>query len=210
MGLLEETYFLYFSNDLLKVRDLLNAAGAVDRGGPDKTAVTENSSKVTQLANDINNNNNNNNSSSSMTKEMKEDNRNSTGLVVNESGKKIKVKKVKKVTVDAEKETKTSIEKTKTPQVIVKSKVLGNDSVTMLLQEIFKELVEGRERPAITLEPVTELTLEADPTLEYVIDDDDYYYFDEYNMVDQDDRLAAINYQVTMMMVIRKSSCQVK
>ena len=210
MGLLEETYFLYFSNDLLKVRDLLNAAGAVDRGGPDKTAVTENSSKVTQLANDINNNNNNNNnSSSSMTKEMKEDNRNSTGLVINESGKKIKVKKVK-VTVDAEKETKTSIEKTKTPQVIVKSKVLGNDSVTMLLQEIFKELVEGRERPAITLEPVTEQTLEADPTLEYVIDDDDYYYFDEYNMVDQDDRLAAINYQVTMMMVIRKSSCQVK
>ena len=209
MGLLEETYFLYFSNDLLKVRDLLNAAGAVDRGGPDKTAVTENSSKVTQLANDINNNNNNNSSSSSMTKEMKEDNRNSTGLVVNESGKKIKVKKVK-VTVDAEKETKTSIEKTKTPQVIVKSKVLGNDSVTMLLQEIFKELVEGRERPAITLEPVTELTLEADPTLEYVIDDDDYYYFDEYNMVDQDDRLAAINYQVTMTMVIRKSSCQVK
>ena len=208
MGLLEETYFLYFSNDLLKVRDLLNAAGAVDRGGPDKTAVTENSSKVTQLANDINNNNNNNNSSS-MTKEMKEDNRNSTGLAANESGKKIKVKKVK-VTVDAEKETKTSIEKTKTPQVIVKSKVLGNDSVTMLLQEIFKELVEGRERPAITLEPVTELTLEADPTLEYVIDDDDYYYFDEYNMVDQDDRLAAINYQVTMMMVIRKSSCQVK
>ena len=80
----------------------------------------------------------------------------------------------------------------------------------MVLQEIFKELVEGRERPAITLEPVTELTLEADPTLEYVIDDDDYYYFDEYNMVDQDDRLAAINYQVTMMMVIRKSSCQVK
>ena len=209
MGLLEETYFLYFSNDLLKVRDLLNAAGAVDRGGPDKTAVTENSSKVTQLANDINNNNNNNSSSSSMTKEMKEDNRNSTGLVVNESGKKIKVKKVK-VTVDAEKETKTSIENTKTPQVIVKSKVLGNDSVTMLLQEIFKELVEGRERPAITLEPVTELTLEADPTLEYVIDDDDYYYFDEYNMVDQDDRLAAINYQVTMTMVIRKSSCQVK
>ena len=210
MGLLEETYFLYFSNDLLKVRDLLNAAGAVDRGGPDKTAVTENSSKVTQLANDINNNNNNNSSSSSMTKEMKEDNRNSTGLVVNESGKKIKVKKVKKVTVDAEKETKASTEKTKTPQVIVKSKVLGNDSVTMLLQEIFKELVEGRERPAITLEPVTELTLDVDPTLEYVIDDDDYYYFDEYNMVDQDDRLAAINYQVTMMMVIRKSSCQVK
>ena len=76
----------------------------------------------------------------------------------------------------------------------------------MVLQEIFKELVEGRERPAIRLEPVTELTLEdlggADPTLEYVIDDDDYYYFDEYNMVEQDDRLAAINYQVTMMMVV--------
>ena len=65
-------------------------------------------------------------------------------------------------------------------------------------QDIFKELVEGRERPAITLEPVAEV---ADPTLEYVIDDDDYYYFDEYNMVEQDDRLAAINYQVTMMMV---------
>ena len=83
----------------------------------------------------------------------------------------------------------------------------------MVLQEIFKELVEGRERPAITLEPVTELALDSDPTLEYVIDDDDYYYFDEYNMVDQDDRLAAINYQVTMMMmfmVVRKSSRQVK
>ena len=70
----------------------------------------------------------------------------------------------------------------------------------MVVQEIFKELVEGRERPAIRLEPVKELTLEdlggADPTLEYVIDDDDYYYFDEYNMVDQDDRLAEINYEV--------------
>ena len=63
-------------------------------------------------------------------------------------------------------------------------------------QDIFKELVEGRERPAIPLEPVAEV---ADPTLEYVIDDDDYYYFDEYNMVDEDDRLAEINYQVTMV-----------
>ena len=84
--------------------------------------------------------------------------------------------------------------------------LLVTDAVKMVLQEIFKELVEGRERPAIRLEPVTELTLEdlggADPTLEYVIDDDDYYYFDEYNMVEQDDRLAAINYQVTMMMVV--------
>ena len=78
--------------------------------------------------------------------------------------------------------------------------MIVTDAVIMVVQEIFKELVEGRERPAITLEPVTELTLEhlgdTDPTLEYVIDDDDYYYFDEYNMVDQDDRLAAINYQV--------------
>ena len=65
-------------------------------------------------------------------------------------------------------------------------------------QDIFKELVEGRERPAITLEPVAEV---ADPTLEYVIDDDDYYYFDEYNMVDEDDRLAEINYQVTIMVI---------
>ena len=74
-----------------------------------------------------------------------------------------------------------------------------------MVQEIFKELVEGREKPAIRLEPVTELTLEelggVDPTLEYIIDDDDYYYFDEYNMVDQDDRLAAINYQVMMRYV---------
>ena len=99
---------------------MLNAAGAVDRGGPDKTAVTDKSSKVTQLVNDINNNNNNNNSSS-MTKKMKEDNINSTGLVINESGKKIKVKKVK-VTGDAEKETEASTEKTKTPQVIVNIK----------------------------------------------------------------------------------------
>ena len=65
-------------------------------------------------------------------------------------------------------------------------------------QDIFKELVEGRERPAITLEPVAEV---ADPTLEYVIDDDDYYYFDEYNMVDEDDRLAEINYQVTIVVI---------
>ena len=79
------------------------------------------------------------------------------------------------------------------------------DAVKLVVQEIFKELVEGRERPAIRLEPVTELTLEelggVDPTLEYVIDDDDYSYFDEYNMVDQDDRLAAINYQVMMRYV---------
>ena len=71
------------------------------------------------------------------------------------------------------------------------------------VQDIFKELVEGRERPSITLEPVTETPLEelggTDPTLEYVIDDDDYYYFDEYNMVDEDDRLAAINYEVEMI-----------
>ena len=84
--------------------------------------------------------------------------------------------------------------------------MIVTDAVIMVVQEIFKELVEGRERPAITLEPVTELTLEhlgdADPTLEYVIDDDDYYYFDEYNMVDQDDRLAAINYQVKRMMMM--------
>ena len=63
--------------------------------------------------------------------------------------------------------------------------------------------MEGRERPSITLEPVTETPLEelggTDPTLEYVIDDDDYYYFDEYNMVDEDDRLAAINYEVEMI-----------
>ena len=89
---------------------MLNAAGAVDR------AVTDNSPKITQLANDINNNNNNNSNNSSMPNKMKEDNINSTGLVVNESGKKIKVKKVK-VTADAEKETKASTEETKTPQV---------------------------------------------------------------------------------------------
>ena len=67
-------------------------------------------------------------------------------------------------------------------------------------------MVEGRERPSITLEPVTETPLEelggTDPTLEYVIDDDDYYYFDEYNMVDEDDRLAAINYEVEMITVV--------
>ena len=74
------------------------------------------------------------------------------------------------------------------------------------VQDIFKELVEGRERPSITLEPVTETPLEelggTDPTLEYVIDDDGYYYFDEYNMVDEDDRLAAINYEVKMIKVL--------
>ena len=67
-------------------------------------------------------------------------------------------------------------------------------------------MVEGRERPSITLEPVTETPLVelggTDPTLEYVIDDDDYYYFDEYNMVDEDDRLAAINYEVKMITVL--------
>ena len=67
-------------------------------------------------------------------------------------------------------------------------------------------MVEGRERPSITLEPVTETPLEelggTDPTLEYVIDDDDYYYFDEYNMVDEDDRLAAINYEVLIIKVL--------
>ena len=66
--------------------------------------------------------------------------------------------------------------------------------------------MEGRERPSITLEPVTETPLVelggTDPTLEYVIDDDDYYYFDEYNMVDEDDRLAAINYEVLIIKVL--------
>ena len=57
---------------------------------------------ISQLAN------NNNNNNSSMTKEMKEDNSNSTGLLVKET----------KLTV-AENGTRATTEKTKTPQVIV-------------------------------------------------------------------------------------------
>ena len=72
--------------------------------------------------------------------------------------------------------------------------------------------MEGRERPAITLEPLPNTTYSAvdpamdpamdptmDPTMDYVISDDDFYYMgdDDYNMVeDDDDRLAAINYEV--------------
>ena len=86
---------------------MLNAAGAVDRGGPDKLAVTDN---IIQLANNKNNNNN-----SSMMKEMKDknNNNNSTSLLVKISGERAKV------TIDAKNGTKTTTEKTKTPQVIV-------------------------------------------------------------------------------------------
>ena len=87
---------------------MLNAAGAVDRGGPEKLAVTDN---IIQLANNKNNNNN-----SSMMKEMKGDNNNnnnSTSLLVKISGERAKV------TIDSENGTKTTTEKTKTPQVIV-------------------------------------------------------------------------------------------
>ena len=94
---------------ILKVRDLLNAAGAVDRGQAD------NSSKTTHLL--ANNNNNNNNS---MTKEMKEDKSNSSSLLVQESGKKTKE------TVEAENGKKASTEKTKTPQVIVNNGASGD------------------------------------------------------------------------------------
>ena len=85
------------------MRDLLNAAGAVDRGQAD------NSSKTTHL---LENNNNSNNSI--MTKGMKEDNNNSTSLLVKESGKKTKE------TVEA------STEKTKTPQVTVNNGASGD------------------------------------------------------------------------------------
>ena len=89
------------------MRDLLNAAGAVDRGGPEKLAVTDN---IIQLANNKNSNNN-----SSMRKDMKEgnNNNNSTSLLVKISGERAKV------TIDSENGTKTTTEKTKTPQVIV-------------------------------------------------------------------------------------------
>ena len=85
---------------------MLNAAGAVDRGGPDKLAVTDN---IIQQANKKNNNNNN----SSTMKDNNNNNNNSTGLLVKISGQRAKV------TIDSENGTKTTTEKTKTPQVIV-------------------------------------------------------------------------------------------
>ena len=58
-------------------------------------------------------------------------------------------------------------------------------------EEIFTELIKGRERPAITLEAVT------DATMEYEFEDDEYNMINLDDIADDEDRLAAINYDVS-------------
>lgn len=58
-------------------------------------------------------------------------------------------------------------------------------------EEIFTELIKGRERPAIPLEAVT------DSTMEYEFEDDEYNMINLDDITDDEDRLAAINYDVS-------------
>ena len=97
----------------IQVRDLLNAAGAMDQGRSDTAGNDDSISDITEPANNNNNSNNNNNNKTDTSVEEveKDDNDNNGNLAAKES------EKIKKNGIEVT--TPFTTERPKTPQVLM-------------------------------------------------------------------------------------------